>query len=86
MMLVHNPDHQELSAIVYDSDLIGADKEVGRVHVPIRDLPPGEAVQEWYDIEPPSSERSRNAIGLGLAVSSLYLPHTISSHPDRIQI
>lgn len=27
MMLVHDPDQQEFTAIIYDSDLIGADKE-----------------------------------------------------------
>ena len=33
-MLVHDPEHQELNAVVYDQDFIGSDKEVGRFDTP----------------------------------------------------
>lgn len=67
VMLVHDPDHQELSAVVYDHDFIGADKEVGYVKLPIKDLPNGDTETHWLDIVPPTSAVSNNPVSLGIA-------------------
>ena len=69
VLLVHDPDHQDLNAILYDQDFIGADKEIGRVRQPIRDLPNGDTDDRWFDVQPPEQQRSSNPISLGLAVS-----------------
>lgn len=70
LLLVHEPEAQELHAVVYDSDLIGADKEVGHLELPIRDLQNGEVLEDWHDLELPEMLGSGNAIQLGVRVSS----------------
>lgn len=69
LLLIHDIEHQDFNARVYDNDMIGADKEVGRVKVPIRDLPSGQTVDEWYTLESPDVQRSGNPLQMGMRVS-----------------
>lgn len=68
VLLVHEPDQQSLSAIVYDNDLIGADKEVGRVTLPVEEMPNGETQEQWFDLEPPEVRSAGNPLQLGIRV------------------
>ncbi|MCJ1425924.1 hypothetical protein MMC29_003825 [Sticta canariensis] len=71
-MLVHHPEHQSITAVLYDSNLIGRDEEIGRVSVPIADLPPGEKQDLWLDLEPPASHNGvRNPLDAGLQARPL---------------
>ncbi|KAK9812293.1 hypothetical protein WJX73_010507 [Symbiochloris irregularis] len=66
-MLVHHPQHQYITAELFDHNLIGKDEEIGRVQVPIADLQPGEAQDLWLDLEPPQSKsRLANPLDAGL--------------------
>lgn len=49
-LLVHEPDYQSLNAILLDFDALNPDDEIGRVSVPIRDLPNQEKQDLWLDI------------------------------------
>jgi len=70
---VHDPERQELNAVVYDQDFIGADKEVGRASLAIKDLPNGDTQTHWLAINPPSSAMSHNPVSMGIAVPLLPL-------------
>lgn len=66
-LLVHHPEHQSVTAVMYDSNMIGRDEEIGRVSVPIEDLPPGETQDLWLDLEPPATRNGvRNPLDAGL--------------------
>ena len=68
-MLVHHPEHQSVTAELFDHNLIGRDEEIGRVQVPISDLQPGEPQDLWLDLEPPQSKnRLANPLDAGLQV------------------
>ncbi|KAK9824188.1 hypothetical protein WJX72_008409 [[Myrmecia] bisecta] len=41
-LLVHEPDHQALTCILYDWDRLSPSDEIGRVVIPVRDLPHAE--------------------------------------------
>ena len=41
---------QSLTAILYDFDKLNADDEIGRISIPIRDLPHEEKQDLWLDI------------------------------------
>ncbi|KAK9807354.1 hypothetical protein WJX73_005591 [Symbiochloris irregularis] len=48
--LVHEPDYQALNAIMFDWDRVNADDEIGRISVPIKDLPHAEPQDLWLEI------------------------------------
>ncbi|KAL4853047.1 Synaptotagmin-2 [Chlorella vulgaris] len=56
-LLVHYPESQRLVAVLFDYDVFDRDDEIGRVEVPLRDLPRGQEVDEWYDVVPPHQEK-----------------------------
>jgi hypothetical protein len=71
-MLVHDPDVQELNAVLKDHNSWGNDEEIGRLSLPIRDLPPGETKDIWLELGPPKatslSRISRKPLQAGMQV------------------
>lgn len=68
-MLVHHPEEQRITAVLYDANMIGRDEEIGRVSIPIQDLPPGEAQDLWLDLEGPEAHSGlHNPLDAGLQV------------------
>jgi hypothetical protein len=71
-MLVHDPEVQELNAVLKDHNSWGNDEEIGRLSLPIRDLAPGETKDMWLELGPPKatslSRISRNPLQAGMQV------------------
>ncbi|BDA51337.1 Synaptotagmin-2 [Coccomyxa sp. Obi] len=65
-MLVHDPEHQELTAVMYNHSNFGADEEIGRVTVPLRDLRAGEEQNLWLELGPPAGRKHGNPLGAGI--------------------
>ncbi|GAB4814906.1 hypothetical protein N2152v2_001952 [Parachlorella kessleri] len=57
-LLVHYPDKQELTLVMYDHDTFDSHDEIGRVHIPVRDLPAGKVIDDWYEVLPAHQEKS----------------------------
>lgn len=66
-LLVHEPEHQSLTLVLYEHHALDKDDEVGRVSVPISELPVGEMKDMWLDLGPPG-EGDQNSL-LSLSVS-----------------
>ena len=69
-LLVHEPDHQKLTAVLLEHHPLDKDDEVGRVSIPIDQLPVGETQDVWLDLGPPGSADSNSL--LSLSVSALH--------------
>lgn len=71
-MLVHDPDVQQLVAVLRDHNTWGNDEEVGRLTVPIRQLPAGEAQDLHLQLGPSKGtnlrKMSRNPLRAGVQV------------------
>lgn len=71
-MLVHDPDVQQLVAVLKDHNTWGNDEEVGRLSLPIRQLPVGEAQDLHLELGPSKgtnlSKMSRNPLRAGVQV------------------
>jgi hypothetical protein len=65
-LLVHDPDHQKLTCILKERDIVGSDEEVGRMQVPIKDLPEGDTEDYWLDLGPPGSNGPTSIVDRGL--------------------
>lgn len=50
---------QELTAILFDYDLLSADDEIGRLVIPLEELPPDVEIDAWFPIVTPEEERER---------------------------
>lgn len=68
-MLVHDPEKQELNAVLYNHSTFGADEEIGRVSVPLRQLRPGETEDLWLELGPPAGSKHANPLGAGIRAS-----------------
>eukprot|EP00891_Asterochloris_glomerata_P000512 jgi/Astpho2/512/fgenesh1_pg.00011_%23_78_t len=55
VFLIHVPDSQTLTGVLYDADPIGADR-IGKFHLPISSLLPGEEQDMWLPIEATAKE------------------------------
>lgn len=69
-LLVHEPEHQFLTLVLYEHHALDKDDEVGRVSVPVSQLPVGEMQDLWLDLGPPG-EGEQNSL-LSLSVSACY--------------
>ncbi|EIE19981.1 hypothetical protein COCSUDRAFT_44371 [Coccomyxa subellipsoidea C-169] len=81
-MLVHDPEHQELTAVLYNHSSFGADEEIGRVTIPLQDLPPGEEKDLWLELGPPAGSKRGNPLSAGVrAVRTVgrTVGHTVTS-------
>lgn len=52
LLLVHHPEAQDLTAVLMDYDTFNQDDEIGRVEVPVRELPQGVTVDRWFEVLP----------------------------------
>lgn len=77
-MLVHDPEHQELTAVLYNHSTFGADEEIGRVTVPLSDLPAAEEQDLWLELGPPAGPKHGNPLGAGIRVSMSFTSSYIS--------
>ncbi len=73
-MLVHDPEHQELTAVLYNHSSFGADEEIGRVTFPLQDLPPGEEKDLWLELGPPAGSKRGNPLSAGVRVRAFPPP------------
>ena len=69
-LLVHEPEHQQLTAVLLEHHALDQDDEIGRVSIPIEDLPVGEDHDMWLDVGPPGEEQPNSL--LSLSVSAVY--------------
>ena len=53
---------QSLNAILYDFDTLNADDEIGRISIPIRDLPHEQKQDLWLDIFDYAADAEANKI------------------------
>ena len=83
-MLVHDPEHQELTAVMYNHSNFGADEEIGRVTFPLRDLPPGEEEDLWLELGPPGGSKNGNPLGAGIRVSLCFFENSEISKIDLV--
>lgn len=49
--LIHFPEHQELLVVLKDHDRLLGDTEIGRVHIPIKAVPPNEEQDLWTEVQ-----------------------------------
>jgi hypothetical protein len=70
MLLVHHPEAQDLTAILFDYDTFNQDDEIGRVIIPVRELPKGVTVDKWFPVLP-AGEAAAAGSKLGAASDKL---------------
>ena len=72
MLLVHEPDKQALSMILYDQqDFVANDKIIGQASLPIKDMTKGERVDEWISVESVGSFQFGDPVTMGIQVKLL---------------
>ena len=72
MLLVHEPDKQALSMILYDQqDFVANDKVIGQASLPIKDMAKGERVDEWISVESVGSFQFGDPVTMGVQVKLL---------------
>lgn len=65
-LLVHEPEHQQLSLVLYEHHALDKDDEVGRVSVPISNLEVGQLQDLWLDLGPPGDQESSSLLSLSV--------------------
>ena len=68
-LLVHEPDYQAVTFVLFDANTISKDEEIGRMTLPIKDLPPGETKDLWLELGPAADDRLNNPLQMGFTVS-----------------
>lgn len=56
-LLVHEPEHQQLSLHMFDHDVLSVDDAIGRASFPIRNLRNGEEQEVDVEVEEESTEK-----------------------------
>lgn len=57
-LLVHEPEHQHLTLLMYDHDVLSVDDEIGRASFAIRNLRNGEEEEVDVEVKPQVTESS----------------------------
>lgn len=65
-LLVHEPEHQQLTAVLLEHHALDKDDEVGRVSIPIEELPVGEVQDLWLDLGPPGVDDQNSLLSLSV--------------------
>ncbi|KAL0027376.1 hypothetical protein WJX79_006298 [Trebouxia sp. C0005] len=63
-LLVHEPEHQHLTAVLLEHHALDKDDEVGRVSIPIDQLAVGEMQDLWLDLGPPGTDEQSSLLSL----------------------
>lgn len=63
-LLVHEPEHQQLTAVLLEHHALDKDDEVGRVSIPIDQLAVGEMQDMWLDLGPPGTDEQSSLLSL----------------------
>ncbi|EIE23045.1 hypothetical protein COCSUDRAFT_63427 [Coccomyxa subellipsoidea C-169] len=58
-LLVHEPDQDTLTCLLYDYDHVRADTLVGRVDWPVSEIHPGQERDLWVEVQPPHCAKSK---------------------------
>lgn len=69
-MLVHEPEHQQLTAVLLEHHALDKDDEVGRVCIPIDGMPVGEMQDLWVDLGPPGTDDQTSLLSLSVSPSA----------------
>ena len=64
---MHEPEHQSLTLVLYEHHALDKDDEVGRVSIPISELPVGEMQDLWLDLGPPGQGESSSLLSLSVS-------------------
>lgn len=66
-LLVHEPEHQQLTAVLLEHHALDKDDEVGRVSMPIDELPIGETQDLWLDLGPAGTDQQSSLLSLSVS-------------------
>ena len=66
-LLVHEPEHQQLTAVLLEHHALDQDDEVGRVSIPIEDLPVGETQDLWLGLGPAGADQQNSLLSLSVS-------------------
>lgn len=66
-LLVHEPEHQQLTAVLLEHHALDQDDEVGRVSISIEDLPVGETQDLWLDLGPAGADQQNSLLSLSVS-------------------
>lgn len=66
---MHEPDYQAVTFVLFDANTISKDEEIGRMTLPIKDLPSGETKDLWLELGPAADDRLNNPLQMGFTVS-----------------
>ncbi len=69
-LLVHEPEHQQLTAVLLEHHALDKDDEVGRVSIPIDQLAVGEMQDMWLDLGPPGTDEQSSLLSLSVSLFS----------------
>ncbi|KAK9865697.1 hypothetical protein WJX84_002675 [Apatococcus fuscideae] len=64
-LLVHEPDYQAVTFVLFDANTISKDEEIGRMTLPIKDLQSGETKDLWLELGPAADNRLNNPLQMG---------------------
>ena len=70
-LLVHEPEHQQLKVVLLEHHALDQDDEVGRVSIPIEELPVGETQDLWLDLGPAGVDQQNSLLSLSVSHPSL---------------
>ena len=70
-LLVHEPEHQQLTAVLLEHHALDQDDEVGRVSIAIDELAIGETQDLWLDLGPPGTDQQNSLLSLSVSFLSL---------------
>lgn len=79
---MHEPDYQTVTFVLFDANTITKDEEIGRMTLPIKDLPSGETKDLWLEMGPAANDRLNNPLQMGFTVS-LRLPACVATLGSR---
>ncbi len=66
-LLVHEPEHQQLTLVLLEHHALDKDDEVGRVSIPIDELAVGEVQDLWLDLGPPGTDDQSSLLSLSVS-------------------
>ena len=80
MLLVHEPDAQNLSMILYDQQaFVANDKIIGHLNIPVKEMNQGETVDKWMPLQRTGSFEFGNPVNMGVQVKMIFLTPALLS-------
>ncbi|CAL5226034.1 g8845 [Coccomyxa viridis] len=65
-LLVHDPEHETITCVLMNRSNVGADEEIGRVEVSLRELPSADTRDLWLAVGPPKDRQESNPLLEGI--------------------